>query len=485
MAIAQTDTQRTSPPYALIVFAFLTVVLAAGAVWLYLKWDKSKKELANLQSQQDSLLTKAQSRDKAYQDVMAEALKAKGSPSVVAYLLEERSKLRSQLVSEPNLSSADIQEKIDAAIKTAQASLAKTTPASLAGLPLVEVIKTLAGACESQRQAWIDLNGALSAAQALAQSAQERARQIQTSSEASITQIRAEVQARRNKLDRDLKEWNSHLEKIQADLKNLSQTLRTEKNVAQQKLEVLQKDLGDNKKRLASLIDKVQQWRAEGGIDFTGMVSKADGKIITVIPEQDIVLIDIGQGEHLPLSVQFEVFTSGERITEQTKSKATIQVVRVREGLSECQIVRLAKNQVLLPGDLIVNSVYDRQNKYVFRIIGEFDIDGSGTPDIGGTKNLEGLIQRWGGQVVNNLQVQTDFLVVGLEPQVPEEPDRFDEAAVALYEQKRKEREAYLQEQSRAMSLSIPILNHRRFLYLLGLGDRSELEPMSELKIYP
>ncbi len=54
MAIAQTDAQRTSPPYALIVFAFLAVVLAAAAVWLYLKWDKSTKELVDLQNQQKS-----------------------------------------------------------------------------------------------------------------------------------------------------------------------------------------------------------------------------------------------------------------------------------------------------------------------------------------------------------------------------------------------------------------------------------------------
>ena len=482
MAIAQTDAQQTSPPYVLIIFAFLTVLLAAAAVWLYIKLDKSKEELVKVQSQQNSLLTSSQSKDKSYQDVMNEALTSTGSPSVVEYMLNQRTLLRSRLVSNTGLDDAGIQSEIDAALEAAQESLAETASASLSGLPLVEVVKTLTRAYESQRQALIDLDGSLSAAQASAQSAQDRSRQIQTAAEASLAQIRADVQARRDKLDRDLSEWNSHLEKIQADLKSLSQSLRTKEDIAQQKLEDLQKDLVDNKKRLESLIDKVQQWRQEGGIDFTGMVSKADGKIITVIPGQDIVLIDIGEGNHLPLSLQFEVFSPGELITEHTKSKATIQVVRVRTGLSECQIVRLAKNQALMPGDLIVNSVYDRQNKYVFRVIGEFDIDGSGRPDIGGIQNLQGLIQRWGGQVVNDLQVQTDFLVVGLEPEVPDEPDMFDQAAVALYEQKRKEREAYMQEQSRAMNLSIPILNHKRFLYLLGLGDRSEVEIMSELK---
>ena len=481
MAIVQTEAQRTSPPYALIVFAFLTVVLAAVAVWMYIKWDKSKKELADLQSQQNSLLKSAEARDKDYQDVMGEASVAEGEPSVVKYLLDQRTLLRSRLVSNASLKDVNIQSEIDAAVAAAQASLGKATSSSLTGQPLVEVVKTLSRAYESQRQALADLDEALNAAQASAASAQAQSRQIQAASTASIAKIQAEAQARRDKLDQDLAQWNSHLEKIRTDLNKMSQSLRMTEELSAKKVEEMQNELAENKRRLQNLIDKVQAWRQEGGIDFTGMVSKEDGKIISVIPGQDIVLIDIGEGEHLPLSLQFEVFGAEERITENAKSKATIQVVRVREGLSECQIVTLAKGKAILPGDLIVNSVYDRQNKYVFRVIGEFDMDGSGRPEIGGAKRLEGLIERWGGQVVDNLHVQTDFLVVGLEPEVPDQPDMFDQAAVALYEQRRQEREAFMQEQGRAMELSIPILNHKRFLYLLGMGDRSELEPMTEV----
>ena len=479
MAIAQTDVQRTSPPYALIVFAVLTVLLAAVAVWMYIKWDKSKKELADLQSQQNSLLSKVQSRDQAYQDVMAEALKVEGSPSVVAYLLGERSKLRSQLVSDPNLSSADIQGEIDAAVEAAQEQLKDDPAASLFGLPLAEVIKSMSASYAAQLQATAAAKARASSAEGLAQQSQERLQTVQESASKNLADLRSEVQARWNTLDEYLKAWTGHLEQLQANLNTLRESGRTEKDVAEQKIKAMQTDLTENKKRLQSLIEKVQQWRTEGGINFTGMVNRADGKIITVVPGQDIVLIDIGEGEHLPLSLQFEVFSSGEILTETSKSKATIQVVRVRETLSECQVVRMAKHQAILPDDLIVNSVYDRQNQYIFRVIGGFDVDGNGKPEVGGAQSVESLIQRWGGQVVSDLNVQTDYLVVGCEPQVPAEPDAFDQAAVSLYEQRRKERGAYMQEQDRAMDLSIPMLNHKRFLYLMGLGDRSELELLS------
>ena len=481
MAIAQTEAQQTSPPYALIVFAFLTVVLAAAAVWMYTKWDKSKKDLAEVQSRQTKLLKANEARDEAIQEIIGQANTSEGSPSVVKYLLDERTSLRSRLVSDASGTDADIQKQIDGAIEAAQSSLASGSPTSFSGRPLAEVIKTLSSANSSQRQALEDLDSTLTAAQASAVTAQNRLVNVQSDSEAKVAQIRSQMQARREKLDKDLALWNSALAKVGAELKNMAQALRTAKDMSAQEVEKMQGELTDSRKRLQNLIEKVQQWRQEGGIEFTGMVSKADGKIISVIPGQDIALIDIGEGSHLPLSLQFEVFGGEERITDETKSKATIQVVRVRDGLSECQIVRLSKGKAILPGDLIVNSVYDRQNKYVFRVIGEFDIDGSGSPDVGGARNLEGLIDRWGGQVVDNLHVQTDFLVVGEEPEVPAEPDMFDQAAVALYEQKKEARAAYMAEQGRATELSIPILNHKRFLYLLGKGNRSELEIMKDI----
>lgn len=197
-----------------------------------------------------------------------------------------------------------------------------------------------------------------------------------------------------------------------------------------------------------------------------------------MVAGENILLIDLGQADHLPLSLQFEVFSPVERITENTPSKGTIEVVRIGPKLSECQVVHTAPGQSIIAGDLIVNTVYDRQNKYVFRVIGEFDVDGSGKPDLNGAKSVELLIERWGGEVVGELQVQTDFLVVGSEPLVPTKPDGYDQAAVALYEQKVKEYQAYLEAQNRAVTLSIPMLNHKRFLYLLGLGNRGLEEPL-------
>ena len=466
------------PPYALIVFVMLTVILAAASVWLYLKLDQSTKDLAKMEQDRKGLLTSREAKDKPYQDVKGEALKLKDRPSVVSYLISQRDQLRSAIAADPALSNEDIQKNIDTAIAAAQVALGQAQEESMPGLSLLGVIDGFTQAYNSQGQLLSTRDSDLKAAQSSKEQAQEQMQAVKTTADQYATQVQSETQNRQNMVSEQLRQWDTNLGKLRNDLDNLQETLRTEKGQAQENIQTAQKNLDDSKKRLQALIDKVQQWRKEGGIDFTGMVTRADGKIVTIVGGQNRAFINIGMGEHLPLSSQFEVFPPGEQITESSRSKGTIQVVRVGPKLSECQVLTVAHGQSIMPGDLIVNSVYDRQNKYVFRVIGQFDLDGSGSPDTNGAKSVEDIIERWGGKVVRELEVQTDFLVVGSEPKVPLKPDNFDQAATALYAQRLKEYQAYLADQNRAVELSIPMLNHKRFLYLLGMGNRSPLEPL-------
>ncbi len=478
MAIAGRDVQGAAPPYALIVFVMLTVILAAGAVWLYLTWDRSAQELAEVQDRQQRLLTSRQAKDQPYKTVEAEALQAQGRPSVVSYLISQRDELRSDITADASLSNADIRQKIAAALQAARDSLGQEREASLLGMKLLAVIETLSQAYASQSQELSGCENSLAVAEKRAKQAEDAMKAVRSSADQHRAEVDSQMQARQALVMAQLKKWDANLDTLRNELNNLSKTLATEKGKARDEVEAIQKSLTQNKRRLQALLDKVQMWRKESGIDFTAVVGQADGKIVSIVPGQNKVFIDIGQAEHLPLSLQFEVFSPVERITESSRSKGTIEVIRVGPELSECQIVRTAHEQSINAGDLIVNAVYDRENKYVFRVIGEFDVDGNGRADPNGAKNVEVLIKRWGGEVVDELKVQTDFLVVGWEPRVPAKPDEFDLAAMALYEQRLKEYKAYLDAQDRATELSIPMLNHKRFVYLLGLGDRLPQVPL-------
>lgn len=472
MAIAQSDYQQPTPPYAVIIFATLAVIFAGISVWLYIKWDAGNKDLQEVQQRQDRLMTAREASQKRYLGAMNEAT----NTSLVTYLLDQRAQLRTWIVGNPDTGNDELVQQIRDAVKKTQTGLEEVSAESLAELPLVDVIESVTNVNQNLNQAVQGLSENLKNAQASMQAAQNRLEAHRKATDAAAERAGAQALALRNQTEESLRQWQAELQGLSEKLDTLQIALKTEKSDAEETIGQMKSELGDTRDRLQTLIDKVSHWRGESGIEFTGMVTTPDGKIVKMVPGYGRVLIDIGQGQHLPLSLQFEVFSPSERITENTKSKGTIQVVRTGATLSECQIVSTVRDQTIMPGDVIVNAVYDRQNKYVFRVIGEFDVYGTGGPEPESAAVVENLITRWGGEVVSELEVQTDFVVVGETPSVPSRPDGSDQAAVALYEKKLKERSDYEQEQKRASALSVPILNHKRFLYLLGLGERSPLE---------
>jgi len=97
------------------------------------------------------------------------------------------------------------------------------------------------------------------------------------------------------------------------------------------------------------------------------------------------------------------------------------------------------------------------------------DFDGQ-AEDVAG-KEVVRLIERLGGKVVNKVDSDVDFAVVGSAPPgpVPVIPGSEDEAAVTERNQQAVQRlaafEALLKE---ARSLSIPILTRTQFMHFLG-----------------
>ena len=85
------------------------------------------------------------------------------------------------------------------------------------------------------------------------------------------------------------------------------------------------------------------------------------------------------------------------------------------------------------------------------------------------------LVTQWGGQLMDKVNVDTDFVVLGAEPVLPtftredlQDPfnaKRLADAQAAM--------EAYDQVRNRARDLHIPIMNQNRFLYLIGFYNQA------------
>ena len=131
----------------------------------------------------------------------------------------------------------------------------------------------------------------------------------------------------------------------------------------------------------------------------------------------------------------------------------------------------------LSEGDLLVNLVYDKNTKYNFVVYGNFDLDRNGVATPQDAEVIRRLVTQWGGNIVADINVDTDFVVLGREPEIPTASRaELEEDAIlkARYDAAVAESEAYAEISAKAREYRIPILNQNRFLYLIGYYNQAK-----------
>ena len=213
-------------------------------------------------------------------------------------------------------------------------------------------------------------------------------------------------------------------------------------------------------------------------------VRVADGQLIRV-PGNGVCYINLGYGTGVTNGLTFEVYdkvtgvppippnvTGDEQLPV---GKASIEIIHVGDNSSECRIVQTEPGAVLTEGDLIANLVYDAHQKYEFNVFGNFDLAATGRPNPADTEVVKRLVTQWGGKLTDKVNNDTDFLVLGAEPVLPEfakddltpeNQDKLQKAQEAL--------DKYQEVRQAAVQNHIPILNQNRFLYYVGYYDQAK-----------
>jgi hypothetical protein len=82
------------------------------------------------------------------------------------------------------------------------------------------------------------------------------------------------------------------------------------------------------------------------------------------------------------------------------------------------------------------------------------------------------MIERWGGTVAVGVTIYTDFVIAGQPPQPIAKPSRdeadLDPITQQRYEQSLKATGEYDAVLAGAKTLSVPVFNQKKFLYLIG-----------------
>ena len=197
-----------------------------------------------------------------------------------------------------------------------------------------------------------------------------------------------------------------------------------------------------------------------------------DGRILTAIPGDEIVYINLGRDDRLTLGLQFAVYDAETGIPADGRGKGQIEVVSIFDSSAECKVVRNFGPHLILEGDWIANPVYDASRPPSFLVIGAFDLNRDGAADAAGAAAIESMIADWGGTVTTDLTALTDFVVLGAAPPRPIKlSDPTPEQAVrarsmqALWDH-------YMETVNAARSLSVPVMTQEVFLNFLGYSGR-------------
>ena len=207
---------------------------------------------------------------------------------------------------------------------------------------------------------------------------------------------------------------------------------------------------------------------------------KPDGKIMMINKFAKVVHLNIGSDSHVYPGLTFAVYDRTAAIPRNGMGKGEVEVFDVEKTFSIARIVDSKISNPILLDDNIANLIWDSKKKNIFVVAGDFDLDGDNNKDYNGVEKIKTLIGKWGGIAEEDVTVKTDFLVIGSPPRVRRKPT-FEEmemypTAVQRYEESLKKLQHYKDVQEKAKSLSVPMFNYSRFLYLIGYKSQSVLD---------
>ena len=289
------------------------------------------------------------------------------------------------------------------------------------------------------------------------------------------------IAAARAETDKGMKDVGDDRTRQQGVLSDIEKSRDAERKASQEAMAKKDVDLKAKDQQLKSVQDQMKAVQARLNrirIGVTDPIMRHGNGMITAISGKDIVYINLGQGKQIVPGMTFEVYDANKGIpkmgdpleVEQIAGKASIEVVRVLDDNSECRVTRAQLGKQIMIGDIIMNVVYDPTIKYNFYVFGKFDLDRNGVATLGDTDVVKHLITAWGAKVVDKVNADTDFVVVGMEPVVPNftQEDLADPLNAKKLADAQAELDQYQNVLQQAHDMHIPIMNQNRFLYFTG-----------------
>ena len=429
--------RSTNPPYLLIVFVFLFLITTAMAVLFYVQWGDASKQL-------DQTNVKFRKADATRSSA------------------DERTRELAQFITGKPYEDVDMAYG-EAAAERADDKIYKEVGAT-ERLGLAKLVRQQSDLLTQSQKSLAQLRGQVDTMTQQSEANNAAVNQLRSELAKAQGDFTAQVQQFTQTLQADRAKHDDLMRQARARWDEERQTLEKEKADQVQAMLARDNEAQQNELIVAKLKQQLQQHQIRP--DFS--VMQSDGQIVSIVEDKGICYINLTSKDGVQPGLPFEVYSkSGMPRSADTPGKASVEIRNVTDRYSECRIVRQDPTDPIMAGDLVANVAYDRNKTYKFVVAGLFDLRGTGKPSDDGTKEVKDLIRRAGGKIVDELDYDVDFLVLGDEPVAP--PLAYDNPqAAAVYEQQMLAVEQYQKVKSAAANMPAFVLNGNRFLTLTG-----------------
>lgn len=438
------------------IMGVLVLGLFVATLVFYTESNKTQAQLAEANQAMSDYVREGERQQDRVRTYLSEAQQS-GNRSLVTYLIESLEAANAASVGLPRVTTAAFNQR-------------------RSEVPGLEATSMLAAIQNRDQQ--------ISALRRQVQAAEDARTQAQrdlTTARASVARIQSDFNATMQAANERIGTYGTDVRSYQDGLRAIEQRTLEQITILQNEYSIQMAKLNDDLARLReeNLIQREQLRVLNQARPSVGLVpdpaTLVDGRIAAVNPAEREVIIDIGRQHKVVLGLTFTVFGSASQIRQDatgayTQGKATIEVIRIDSTTATCRVITETRGNPIVRGDVIVNAVYDPNKTFRFVVYGNFDTNRDGTSTPGERDDLAVLIREWGGQVVDDLAGDVDFVVLGTRPIVPPPPPAGADIAV-MSEWQRLDRMARRYDDlfNRARDSSIPVLNQNRLFYLIGM----------------
>lgn len=456
--------------YTVITFVTLFIIAMVFAVIFYVKAEDFKTQLNTQSSDMASIASEKERR--SLTKVIGKKLRGKSYLGTLLSYLNDMLSATTGKLSEDELT---LEEKVNNAkmqINETISTLGKSASGTYGpeGVDLIQTIVTLKSGFDSANHNLEQTRKMLNDLQDEFDIAVEnfRIEEQRLIDEKNHYQVEADkIQQNYGELNR--KGQQSADEQVKTYMSKLK---KTEAKLKQKNLDLLQLQakLDKNQQALQTAITKIEDIKPRPDIEVEAF--KPDATVVSVDMQTDTVFIDAGSNDHVYVGLTFSIFDKNAPIPEDGLGKAEIEVFGVTETVSVARFVSHSKKNPVVPEDIVVNLIWDSEKSNSFVVAGNFDFDRNGKIDHDGREKIVQLVERWGGRILDEVTIETDFVVLGTRPRVMKKPSRSDYEIDPMikqrYETSQRKVSQYNGILSQANTFGVPVFNLSRFLNLIG-----------------